>query len=154
MTKAPWLMVAGAVAGFLGVLGLHKPATPASGATPGAAGGQASSPSASSAGSGPAGPVTTTGPAATVTGPTEQYGYGELAVRVTIRGSRITGLTVPLIRTAEPFSQQLASQVIPVLRNEVLSAQGTNINAVSGATYTSQAYATSVQAALDQLHFK
>jgi len=154
MTKAPWLMVAGAVAGFLGVLGLHKPATPASGATPGAAGGQASSPSASSAGSGPAGPVTTTGPAATVTGPTEQYGYGELAVRVTIRGSRITGLTVPLIRTAEPFSQQLASQAIPVLRNEVLSAQGTNINAVSGATYTSQAYATSVQAALDQLHFK
>ena len=154
MTKAPWLMVAGAVAGFLGVLGLHKPATPASGATPGAAGGQASSPSASSAGSGPAGPVTTTGPAGTVTGPTEQYGYGELAVRITIRGSRITGLTVPLIRTAEPFSQQLASQVIPVLRNEVLSAQGTNINAVSGATYTSQAYATSVQAALDQLHFK
>ncbi len=159
MTKAPWLMVAGAVAGFLGVLGLHKPATPASGATPGAVGVQASSPvaspSAGSAGSGPAtGPVTATGPEATVTGPTEQYGYGELAVRVTVRGSRITGLTVPLIRTAEPFSQQLASQVIPVLRHEVLSAQGTNINAVSGATYTSQAYATSVQAALDQLHFK
>ena len=41
-----------------------------------------------------------------------------------------------------------------MLRNEVLSAQGTNINAVSGATYTSQAYATSVQAALDKLHFK
>jgi uncharacterized protein with FMN-binding domain len=155
MTKAPWLMVAGAVAGFLGVLGSHKPATPASGATPGAAGGRPSSPSAGSAGSGSAtGPVTATGPAATVTGPAEQYGYGELAVRVTIRGSRITGLTVPLIRTAEPFSQQLASQAIPVLRNEVLSAQGTNINAVSGATYTSQAYATSVQAALDQLHFK
>ncbi len=75
-------------------------------------------------------------------------------MRVTVRGSRITGLTVPLIRTAEPFSQQLASQAIPVLRNEVLSAQGTNINAVSGATYTSQAYATSVQAALDQLHVK
>jgi uncharacterized protein with FMN-binding domain len=61
---------------------------------------------------------------------------------------------VPLLKTAEPYSQQLASQVIPMLRNEVLSAQSTSINAVSGATYTSQAYAASVQAALDKLHFK
>jgi uncharacterized protein with FMN-binding domain len=41
-----------------------------------------------------------------------------------------------------------------MLRNEVLAAQSANINAVSGATYTSQAYALSVQAALDKVHFK
>ncbi len=147
MTRAPWLMLAGAVAGFLGVLGLHKPAAPAAPA----AGGPAASPPASGSA---AAPAAATGPGTTVTGPVEQYGYGELAVQVTVSGGRITGLAVPLIRTAEPFSQQLASQAIPMLRNEVLSAQGTNINAVSGATYTSQAYATSVQAALDKLHFK
>jgi uncharacterized protein with FMN-binding domain len=48
----------------------------------------------------------------------------------------------------------LANRAIPVLRNEVLSAQSARIQAVSGATYTSEAYAQSVQAALDKAHFK
>jgi uncharacterized protein with FMN-binding domain len=59
-----------------------------------------------------------------------------------------------MLRTAEPYSQQLAGQVIPTLRSEVLSGQTASISGVSGATYTSQAYAMSVQAALDKLHIK
>src|ERR1017187_3518812 len=103
--------------------------------------------------------LTTTGgwtptAASSVTGVSEQYGYGELTASVTVSGGRITDVKVPVIRTAEQYSQQLASQVIPMLRNEVLAAQSANINAVSGATYTSQAYALSVQAALDKVHFK
>ena len=82
------------------------------------------------------------------------YGYGELATRVTISHGRITRVGVPVLKTAEQFSQQLAVQAIPVLRNEVLSAQSARIQAVSGATYTSEAYAQSVQAALDKAHFK
>jgi uncharacterized protein with FMN-binding domain len=87
-------------------------------------------------------------------GATEQYGYGDLAVKVTASGNRITNVTVPAIQTAEPYSQQLASQAIPTLRSEVLSGQSAGINAVSGATYTSQAYALSLQAALDKLHIR
>jgi len=87
-------------------------------------------------------------------GATEQFGYGQLAVKVTASGNRITNVTVPAIQTAEPYSQQLASQVIPMLRSEVLSGQNARISGVSGATYTSQAYAASLQAALDQLHIK
>jgi uncharacterized protein with FMN-binding domain len=87
-----------------------------------------------------------------VTGAREQYGYGVLAVRVTVRGGHIVNVSVPFIRTAEQYSQQLASEAIPTLRNEVLAAQSANINGVSGATYTSQAYAKSLQAALDKLH--
>jgi uncharacterized protein with FMN-binding domain len=87
-------------------------------------------------------------------GPTEQYGYGQLAVKVTARGNRITNVTVPTIQTAESYSQQLATQVIPTLRSEVLSGQTARINGVSGATYTSEAYAMSVQAALDRLQIK
>jgi uncharacterized protein with FMN-binding domain len=86
------------------------------------------------------------------TGSTVQYGYGELAVKVTVRGGRIVNVTVPTIQTAEPYSQQLASQAIPTLRSEVLAAQSANIQAVSGATYTSQAYEQSLQSALDKLH--
>ncbi len=85
------------------------------------------------------------------TGATEQYGYGYLAVRVTVRSGKIINVAVPIIQAAEPYSQQLATQVIPMLRNEVLSAQSAQINGVSGATYTSQAYAMSLQAALDKL---
>jgi uncharacterized protein with FMN-binding domain len=81
-----------------------------------------------------------------------QYGYGELAVKVTVRGGRIVAVAVPDIQTAEPYSQQLASQAIPMLRSEVLAAQNANIQGVSGATYTSQAYAQSLQSALDKLH--
>jgi uncharacterized protein with FMN-binding domain len=41
-----------------------------------------------------------------------------------------------------------------MLRSEILSAQSAQINAISGATYTSQAYADSVQSALDALAAK
>lgn len=163
MKSAPWLILAGTVAGFLGVLGLHKPAPaavlggsagqPAGQGGPGASA-PARSPSATPSATG-LGAATSPGNAsATTSGAMEQYGYGELTARVAISGGRITTVTVPVLRTAEQYSQQLAAQVIPMLRNEVLTAQSASINAVSGATYTSQAYAQSVQAALDKAHFK
>jgi uncharacterized protein with FMN-binding domain len=107
----------------------------------------------------PAGPLptTTAAPAPTAAsalGATEQYGYGELAVRLTVSGSKITDAQVVGLQTAESYSQQIADQVIPYLRREVLSAQSAQIDAISGATYTSEAYAMSVQSALDQLHLK
>ena len=145
MKSAPWLVLGGVVAGFLGVLGLHRSA--ASGALA-----QRPAPSASPARRAPvAAPPAAVG---SVTGPVVPYGYGELATRVTISHGRITRVGVPVLKTAEQFSQQLAVQAIPVLRNEVLSAQSARIQAVSGATYTSEAYAQSVQAALDKAHFK
>jgi len=110
-------------------------------------------------------PPTTTGPAiastpppsgavTTALGATEQYGYGVLAVKVTVRGSRITDVSVANLQAPEQYSQSLAQQVIPMLRNEVLSAQSAHINGISGATYTAEAYAISVQSALDRLGLK
>ena len=102
-----------------------------------------------------AGPSTTTAPAlASATGAMEQYGYGQLAVKVTVSGTRITQTSVTTLQTAEQYSQQLAQQVIPMLRGQVLGAQSSRIDGVSGATYTSEAYALSVQSALDKLHVK
>lgn len=140
MKAGRWLVLGGALAGFLGVLGLHRPGAsgalalgPAGIASPGAA---------------------AAGPPGTVTGPVVNYGYGELAARVAISHGRITGVSVPVLKTAEQFSRELADRYIPVLRQEVLAAQSARIQAVSGATYTSEAYAQSVQAALDKAHFK
>jgi len=94
------------------------------------------------------------GPSTTALGSNEQYGYGTLAVRVTVRAGRITDVSMANLQTAEQYSQSLAQQVIPILRNEVLSAQSAHINGISGATYTSEAYAQSVQSALDHLGAK
>jgi hypothetical protein len=162
MKRASWYLTAGAVAGFAGVLGLSSrtaPAAPAALKGPGHA--PAAQPGRGGSGTGTAGGGSGSGgqPAAgghvqSATGPVTPYGYGELDVRVTVSGSRITNVTVPELRVAEPYSQQLASQVIPMLKSEVLAAGSAQINGVSGATYTSQAYATSVQAALDKLHRK
>lgn len=155
MKRAPVFVLTGTVAGFVGILSFQtRPATPT--ALPGSAG-HASH--ASRANGRPAGKRPHSGSASptairSALGATEQYGFGELAVKVTVRGRRITDVTVPLIQTAEQYSQQLAGQVIPTLRSEVLTGQTASISAVSGATYTSQAYAASVQAALDKLHFQ
>jgi uncharacterized protein with FMN-binding domain len=94
------------------------------------------------------------GAARTATGNSEQYGYGVLAVKLTEQAGRITEVSVSSLQTAEQYSQGLAQQVIPLLRNEVLSAQSAHISGISGATYTSEAYAYSVQSALDSLGVK
>jgi uncharacterized protein with FMN-binding domain len=154
MKRAAWYVIAGTLAGFAGVLGLHGRAGPPSGiAAPKPTGGAsraASKPGSARA----AGPAPATGPARQVTGVLEQYGYGELSVTLTVHGTQITNISVPVLRTAEPYSQQLADQVLPMLKSEVLAAHSARINAISGATYTSQAYADSIQSALDKLHLK
>jgi len=88
------------------------------------------------------------------TGSMEQYGYGQLAVHVTVQAAKITGLQVVGLQTAESYSQQIANQVLPILKGEVLSAQSLQINGISGATYTAEAYVYSIQSALNRLHFK
>jgi uncharacterized protein with FMN-binding domain len=96
--------------------------------------------------------ATPTSQVRTAVGRSEQYGYGVLAVKVTVTGTRITSVVLSQLQTADQYSQQLAVQVIPMLRSQVLAAQTARINGVSGATYTSEAYATSIQSALDKLH--
>jgi len=87
-------------------------------------------------------------------GASEQFGYGILDVKVTVSGTRITDVSVPTLEVAEYTSQQISAQAIALLRSEVLTAQSARIDAVSGATFTSEAYAASLQAALDALHMK
>lgn len=159
MKRAPALIAAGAITGFTGVLIAHASSgVPlAARSHPVAAG--SPGPSAPATPSGPATPATSRGagtgrggPARTVVGPRVNYAYGTIAVRVTAVGRRIISVSVASLSTLEPTSQQISVQAIPILRSEVLAAQSAAINAVSGATYTSEGYDRSLQAALDQLH--
>jgi uncharacterized protein with FMN-binding domain len=158
MKGASWLVAGGTVAGLVAVLSYHSetmPATALGSAAP-ASPAPSTTPSATASGTASG---TTSGSAAstasgTATGPSEQFGYGSLSVSVTVQGGRITKISVPSLQTAEPTSQQISDQAIPMLTSEIMSAQSLNVNAISGATYTSDAYAQSLQAALDKLHFK
>jgi uncharacterized protein with FMN-binding domain len=91
----------------------------------------------------------------TVTGSTVTAGergqvFGQVQVRLTITGGKITAVSELQYPNNDPRSSQISQFAIPTLRGETLSAQSARIDSVSGATYTSAAYAQSVQAALDQ----
>jgi uncharacterized protein with FMN-binding domain len=75
--------------------------------------------------------------------------YGPVQVAVVLSGRRIMDVTA--LRTPDDGSRsvQLADLATPILRQEVLTAQSARIDTVSGATYTSDGYAQSVQYALD-----
>lgn len=156
MKASPGIVLAGAAAGFAGVLGLHILATiwpsagtaAVAGAQPRVVGPPARQGATPSAGR----ERRVEGLLRSATGASVQFGYGTLAVRVAVRGSRIVNVAVAALQTLEPTSQAISEQAIPVLRSEVLAAQTANVQAVTGASYTSLAYVKSVQAALDELH--
>jgi uncharacterized protein with FMN-binding domain len=75
--------------------------------------------------------------------------FGVVQVRVTLTNGKITAAAAINYPNNDQHSAEISSFSIPILSQEVLKAQGTSIAVVSGATYTSNAYAQSVQAALD-----
>lgn len=97
-------------------------------------------------------PRTTTPPATTTrtgTGPDVPNRYGDVQVRVTMSGGRLVDVTALVLPTDRARSAQISEQAAPILRSEALRAQSANIDIVSGATYTSESYARSLQGAID-----
>jgi uncharacterized protein with FMN-binding domain len=86
----------------------------------------------------------------TATGPTVNTRWGPVQVQVTLTGGRLTEITA-LQLPSGGRSGQISSVAGPILRSQALQAQGANIDGVSGATFTSTAYARSLQAALDSV---
>ena len=85
----------------------------------------------------------------TLTGTVVPSRYGNTQVQVTISNGQITSVTALQLPTGGR-SGQISQYVEPILSSEALTAQSANIDIVSGATYTSEAYAESLQSALDQ----
>lgn len=107
-------------------------------------------------GSGNITPTTAAGPPTTsasrsATGKDILYRYGDIQLRVTERGSKITKLQVVSEGATDPRSAQINSQAVPMLQDQAMSAQSVNIDGVSGATFTSEAYVEALQSALDHL---
>ncbi len=165
MQRAPLLVISGAVVGFTGLIGWHSVAGTGPAVPQAAAGGPAGPSTPAAAGSGTrhrhqarrgasARHAAASGAVRTATGPVLNFGYGSIAVRVTVRGNSIIAASVSTLTTLEPTSQQISGQAIPLLHSEVLAVHSARINGVSGATYTSEGYYRSLEAALAQLHVR
>ncbi|MBX5447623.1 MAG: FMN-binding protein [Acidothermus cellulolyticus] len=101
----------------------------------------------SGGGSSAGGTVTVTGSAVPVT---EGFRtFGTIQLRVTISNGKITDIQAINYPHNDPHSYEVSLYALPILRQEALAAQSAQIDAVSGATWTSEAYAQSLQAALD-----
>ncbi|MFE2569143.1 FMN-binding protein [Streptomyces mirabilis] len=105
-----------------------------------------------SAGAGSAGSSASQAPAAqakTVTGSVAQTQYGAVQVRITVSGGKITK-SEAVQAPKGGLSDQKTALAVPKLNQEAVAAGNANIDAVSGATYTSTGYKQSLQSALDK----
>ncbi len=86
----------------------------------------------------------------TYTGPVAETPYGPVQVAVAEERGKIVDVKALQLPTEHALSHEISEQVAPMLRSEALQAQSAELHVVSGATYTSEGYASSLQAALRQ----
>ncbi len=104
----------------------------------------------------PSGSATATTPSGTssmtrrIVGSTIQTQFGPVQVQISVQGTKIISATA--LQTPQGGrSSQINQQAVPYLVQETLAAQSANIQGVSGATYTSDAWVQSLQSALSKI---
>ncbi|MCL4392127.1 FMN-binding protein [Patescibacteria group bacterium] len=86
----------------------------------------------------------------TYTGSVANAFFGNVQVQATISGGKITDVQFLQYPSDRSYSQYVNSQAMPYLTQEAIQAQSSNVNIVSGATQTSQAFQQSLASALSQ----
>jgi hypothetical protein len=122
--------------------------TPSAGSASGASGSGGGSDA--GGGTGTAGGGTGTAGATTVTGAAASTIYGPVQVQIMVKGGKVTAAKAVEYPQDTPRDSQINAFAIPVLDREAASVGSAAIDMVSGATYTSRGYITSLQSALDQ----
>ena len=87
----------------------------------------------------------------TATGDAIAIRWGDVQVSVTVEGDDIIDVETLAIPMSDRKSERINSAAEPVLREEAIASDSADVSVISGATYTSEAYAASLQSALDQL---
>ena len=165
------LLIAGGTVGGLGaVLAITPPqisststvgdmpgaSVPMEASTPGAAStpvqsAKATSKATASSKPTPAAPPATTGSKninGSFTGSAVDVGYGTVQVKITVVNGKMTDAQA--VQAPSGRNDRYTNMSVPVLRQRTLAAQSANINGVSGASYTSFGWYTSLVVALKQ----
>ena len=157
--KRSHFVASGTVAGVVAVVGLslhHPAASLAAGSLSSSSAGSSttsaptSSTSAASSSRSAAASSTTAG-TRSATGTDESFRYGDIAVKVTISGNKITHVGIATISETDGRSAQIDQYAVPQLEQQVLAAGSTQIDGVGGATFTSEAFVQSLASALSKL---
>ena len=82
----------------------------------------------------------------TFTGPSVNVNYGNVQVKITVVNGRITDAVA--VKAPSGKNDRYTNMAVPVLKQQTLKAQSANIQGVSGASYTSYGWFTSLQGAL------
>ncbi len=84
------------------------------------------------------------------TGPVVDAYYGLMQIQAIIKGGRLTSIRVLKYPNDRRTSIFINRQALPMLRDEVISAQSARVDIVSGATLSSEAFIQSLDAAMSQ----
>ncbi|MFE0039024.1 FMN-binding protein [Streptomyces sp. NPDC058991] len=128
--------------------GAEQGATPGAGSGAGTPGGDAGTGSGGGSGSGSGSGEG--GATESVLGDVAGTQYGDVQVRLTVSGGRVTAAEAVKAPSSDANSRKIAADAVPKLNQAAVAAQSAEIDAVSGATYTSQGYIRSLQSALDK----
>ncbi len=80
-------------------------------------------------------------------GPEVDMRWGPVQASITVKNKKITKVGIS-VSPENPRSQFIDDQAVPMLQSQTLQAQNANIDEVSGATNTSDAFVESLQGAI------
>ena len=86
----------------------------------------------------------------TYTGTSADALYGNVQVSIVVSGGHLTDVQFLDYPKDRSHSVQLSTMAMPILKQEAIQAQTSNVNTVSGASETSKAFRETLQSALDQ----
>lgn len=86
----------------------------------------------------------------TYNGQSEDTIYGTIQVQAVISGGKIVSVNLLQMPFQEGHSREVTAVAGPLLKQQTIKNQTASVDFVSGATTTSEAYQSSLQAALDQ----
>lgn len=86
----------------------------------------------------------------TVTGDVVETRWGLVQVAITVSGGKITAASAVQVPYQNRRDVTINARAVPVLSSETVTAQSAQIDSVSGATFTSDGYISSLQSALDK----
>ena len=151
------LAVTGTIAGLVALLSFkaHVPTVPVA-ATSGTGGGSSTSSSSSSSSSSGTIPGefqsvagTLTAGETTITGKVANTVYGPVQLELVVKSHKIVKVAVLEQPTNTIHDIQIGEFAFPKLISETLTTQNAKVDAVSGASYTSAGYISSLQSAVD-----
>lgn len=114
--------------------------------------GDASAATGSSGGSSTGTQAGDAGGSGTFTGPAVQTRWGPVQVQIVVQNGKIVKAVALEVPNGNHHDDEINSLAVPQLQDATVQANSAHIDAVSGATVTSDGYISSLQSAVDQAH--